>query len=161
MKRLLPIFAVLAFLVLPQAAATADQLRDLKVSTAYIANINELVGQAGEIVNATMQFDDLVYGLLDNDVTPEFVERQLLKISATQRLKLQRLKDAVDDLPPPPQDITTPQLKGSVRTADNMLRTMLEMAEAEIIGGENSSLRLSMVIWIYWRSWNAEEYKEY
>jgi len=137
MKRLLPIFAVLAFLILPQAAATADQLRDLKVGAAYIASLNELVSQAGEILNETSRYDDLVYGLIENDVTPEFAERQLQQISATQRLKLKRLKNAVDSLPPPPQGITTPQIKNSIRLVQDMLRTSLETAESEIIGGEN------------------------
>ncbi len=116
------LFALFLLLAGPATGAFAqvDQVRQM---AAYSQRVNGVAARFGELINRTMEYDNLAYGVVDGQVGAADARRQVGELSPALWADFERLNDELAAVPEPP-------VLPDIRKAEGLLRNVRDMARA-------------------------------
>lgn len=117
----------------PEAHA---QFEGLQQGAEYGVRVNTITRDFLALANRSIEYDDLAYSVLEGQVTKEYAQRKLQRLSVELRAIYTRLSDQLRSLPGPPTSVADPAIRGRLPNLRAMARNSEEFAESFISQGE-------------------------
>ncbi len=124
-------------LFLAFGSPTVAQYEGLQESAEYGERVTTITKGFMEIINRSMDWDDLAYGVLEGHVSDEYAQRKSRQLSIELRAAYRRLSDELRALPEPPAFAADPKIPARLRNLRSMARGAEDMAYSLIRSGED------------------------
>ena len=109
-------------LCLAFGSPTVAQYEGIQEGAEYGARVNTITNGFMDIINRSMGWDDLAYGVLEGHVSGEYAQRKSRQLSVELRAAYRRLSDELRALPEPPVVPADPKTQARLRNLRSMAR---------------------------------------
>ena len=127
---------LILFLDLVYPNVVVAQLDQVREGAAYAQRVNELNARFVSLINRTVEYDDLAYGIVAGDVSPSYARRQARKLSVELWSTYKTLTDELQGVRAPPASVEDRALRGRLSNLRSMVDTAKDMARSSIASGE-------------------------
>ena len=132
-------FKRLSFILLIACALTVKaqaQTADLREMATYISSTSKLTQGFTQILNRTIEWDELAHGLIEEKIKPSFAESKSKRLSVELRARYKELNDKLEKLSNAPKITIGEDANQRIENSLNAARLVRDMAYDSIVDGE-------------------------
>lgn len=130
------ILALVFFFLTGIPSANSQTTDDARKTTEYLVKVNALTARLADLANQSVEYDNLAYAILEEDISVEFAKRHMLVVSTRLRQELTIIENLARQVPPPPSDVEFERFNNSMFYAEKVMQENLGALEMLIENGE-------------------------